>query len=381
MRVFGLILEEARHRRLNSALVLLGIIVAVALPVLYFTTGAASKRETTRLMRDMGYNLRIIPKDTELADYWRDGHSKLSMPADAVSRFASQTDVSYNHLSAMLTRRIDWRGKPVLVTGIAQEVAPAGKKKSSMIFAVEPGTIYVGHEPATRLGLKKGETVDLAGRSFRIAECLVETGTQDDVRVWLALGDAQEVLDAPGQINEIKALECYCKDPSVDNVAKLRTELARIVPEGKVVRMEAIAEVREKQRRMSERYFAIVLPIVLLACALWVAFLTMVNVRERSPEIGVLRALGHGSGRIASLLLGKAILLGVAGAVIGFGLGTLVSLWLGPAVFETTAGQIRVDWSLLGSAIVVAPVFAAVSAFIPTVAALTQDPANVLREA
>ena len=70
MRVFGLILEEALHRRLNSALVLLGIIVAVALPVLYFTTGAASKRETTRLMRDMGYNLRIIPKDTELADYW-----------------------------------------------------------------------------------------------------------------------------------------------------------------------------------------------------------------------------------------------------------------------------------------------------------------------
>ena len=40
---------------------------------------------------------------------------------------------------------------------------------------------------------------------------------------------------------------------------------------------------------------------VVLAAAVWVGLLALVNVRERITEIGVFRALGKSSARIASL--------------------------------------------------------------------------------
>ena len=68
MNLFHLVFKEIRFRKWNFFLSLLAVITAVALFSAFFTSGQASKRETTRLMRDMGFNLRIIPKDTDMDD-------------------------------------------------------------------------------------------------------------------------------------------------------------------------------------------------------------------------------------------------------------------------------------------------------------------------
>ena len=68
-----------------------------------------------------------------------------------MARFAERGDLSFNHLIAMLQRRVDWEGAPVLLTGIATEVSPRGKKQGSMLFEVETGSLHVGWEPARRL--------------------------------------------------------------------------------------------------------------------------------------------------------------------------------------------------------------------------------------
>ena len=94
-----------------------------------------------------------------------------------------------------------------------------------------------------------------------------------------------------------------------------------------------------------ESLAGVITPVVVLACAVWVGLLALLNVRERRTEIGVLRAIGKGSGRIAALFLGKAVLLGLAGAAIGFPLGSVLAQLLGtrvlgvsPELFTFTAG-------------------------------------------
>ena len=64
-----LVLKEIVHRKTHFFLSALSVIVAVALFVSCFTMGTASKHETSRLMREMGFNLRIIPKDTDMANF------------------------------------------------------------------------------------------------------------------------------------------------------------------------------------------------------------------------------------------------------------------------------------------------------------------------
>lgn len=382
MKMLHLILKESMHRKVSFLLGFLSIVTAVALFVSFFTTGEASKRETTRLMRDIGFNLRIVPKQTDMGKFWATGFSERTMPEEYVYRFASQDAVglSYNHLLATLHKRVSWRGMEAILTGISSEVSPPDKGKPAMIFEIEKGTVYVGFHLADRLKISKGDVVEILGKPFTVARCLSESGSEDDIRFYGHLHDVQNLLNMQGRINEIKALECLCRDSEKDTFTLLKEQLERILPEARVVRISAIAEAREKQRIMVEKYFAFILPFVLIVCGAWIGVLAMMNVRERQYEIGIMRALGYGSGKIATLFLGKAIVIGLIGAAVGFAVGTGLALKFGPDIFEVTARAIKPLYGLLGWSLVAAPAFTALASFIPTMIAVTQDPADTLRE-
>ena len=388
MRTFFLILKEIIHRKLNFLLSLLATVTAVALFVSFFTADKASKRETTRLMRDMGFNLRIIPKETDMCMFWTKGFSEHTMPEQYINQFADREDISYNHLIATLHERITWNGMQAILTGLApKEVVPPGKQKRPMTFVAEPktaytiqqGTVYLGFELANRLGIKRGDKVDILGTSFTGARNRPETGPDDDIRLPAHLREVQSLLKREGQINEIKALDCVCYDPNKDSLTILREELEQMLPEAKVILMRNIADAREKQRLMMEGYSSLIISIALVVCAAWIGVLAMMNVRERRQEIGIMRALGYGSGKIMLLFLGKAFIIGVVGAAAGFGIGTALALNLGPDIFQITAKAIKPIYGLFGGSLIVAPVFAAISIFIPTMIAVSQDPALTLR--
>ncbi|RJP30192.1 MAG: FtsX-like permease family protein [Candidatus Omnitrophota bacterium] len=379
MSIVSLICKELIHRKLNFLLSVLAIATAVAFFITFFTAGEASNRETTRLMRDIGYNLRIIPKETDMNQFWTTGFSDQVMPEEYVNRFVTQHDIYYNHLKATLHKKVQWQGHDVLLTGITAEVAPIHMKKPSMTFTIEPGTVYVGYELAQVMNLKQNDTIDLLGQSFTIVKCLPESGSIDDIRIFGELHDVQKLLNMEGRINEIEALECHCYLPGVDSRDLLREQLTQLLPEAKVIQIRAIAKARENQRRMVEGYFALILPFVVVVCAIWIGALAMLNTRERRQEIGIMRALGYGSAKIAALFLGKAILVGIIGAIVGFYVGTGFSLQYGPKIFQVTAKAIQPIYSLLVWALFAAPAFAALSAFIPAMIAVTQDPAETLR--
>ena len=121
-----LVLKEIVHRKTNFLLSLFSIIVAVALVVSCFTMGAASKRETSRLMREMGFNLRIIPKDTDMTTFWNVGFSEITMPHEYIDRMSDYPGISYEHLTATLQQRIQWKGTDLILTGFSSSVT--GKK-------------------------------------------------------------------------------------------------------------------------------------------------------------------------------------------------------------------------------------------------------------
>lgn len=380
MPIVQLILKEIGLRKVNALLALLATTAAVALYVGFHTTGTAADRETTRLMRDLGFNLRIIPAQTDETEFWAQGYATETIPHDYVYRFAEQEGLSYRHLLATLQQQIAIENVPAMLTGIDSEVAPPDGQKKPMIFSIDPGTVYLGFHVARKLGRDVGDKVFIEGEEFRVAQTMTEQGSQEDVRVYVHLSDAQRVLGLEGRVNEIQALECLCRDPNVDSIDVLRAELTKLMPEAKVIQLRGIAEAREKQRIMAEKYFTFTMYVVVTGCALWIGVLAMLNVRDRRQEIGVFRALGYDMGHIAALFLGKALLLGLTGAVFGFIAGTALALQLGPGIFEVTAGAIEADYSQLIRVIVFAPLFAAVCSLIPTAIAVSEDPADCLRE-
>ncbi len=380
MYIARMIFKEIWHRKVNFLLAALAVTTAVAFLVAFFTASKAAERETARLMLKMGYNLRIIAKDADIGGYLIVGLPDKTMPESYLEKLATQKSFSYNHLLATLDGRMKWRGLDIVLTGIAPEVCEPGQAKGAMTASVAPGTAYVGYRIAETLSIQKGDTLDLNGKTLKVQRCLAESGDLDDMRIQCSLKDAQEILGQPGRITAIKAVDCLCFAQG-DPVEILRKEIGAVLPEAQVFQAKSMAETRTKQRQMVRNVFAVLLPFVIIACGVWIGVLAVMNVRDRQPEIGLLRALGYNSVRVCLLFLGKAVLVGVFGAVAGFLLGTWLGLRFGPGVFEITAkAMLRPEFSLFVRACLLAPFFAVVASFVPTMIAVTYDPATTLRE-
>jgi ABC-type antimicrobial peptide transport system permease subunit len=384
MRFFHLIFREIGYRKVNSALSLLAVVIAVALFVAFVTSGDAYRKETRRIQLGMGQNLRIIPKETAMDQFWSKGFSDHTMPEEYVHRFAALEGYEYTHLTATLQQSLELQGRRIILTGILPEVMPPGRNQPPMTFSVEPGTTYIGSEVARFFDLEPGHSIDLRGKSLSVEKCLAETGSSDDIRVYAHLGDVQQVLGLEGRINEIRALECLCLieagDTDLDPLSLAQQQLAEILPTAKVLLLQGIAEVRQKQRAAMEGYLALIMPIVIVACGIWIGALAMINVRQRFEEIGIMRALGYCSKDVAFLFLGRSVLIGLLGALLGFLIGTGLALAYGPAVFQFTAKSMSPQYIWLFCCLIIAPIFAAVATLIPTVSAITWDPATSMRK-
>src|SRR4030042_6978257 len=172
--ILHLIIKEIKFRKLNFILGLLAIAFAVTFFVFFFTSNEASKRETTRLTRDMGFNLRIIPKGTDMNKFWTSGYSEYTMPEDYAERFRKFKDFSYAHVTATLQKKIIWDNKEIILTGIAPEIDPAGR--AVMAFIIKPGQIYIGCELARESEGQQAGMIDILGKKFTNVKILSETG-------------------------------------------------------------------------------------------------------------------------------------------------------------------------------------------------------------
>ena len=376
-----LFLKEIKYRLGNFTLGVLGVVTAVAIVVFFVVMTKASQNETRILTRDMGFNLRIIPDSTNMNDFWISGYSDITMPEKFVDDLVDKKAFFYAHLTATLHKQIKWNGLDVILTGISpDELNPKGKKKSKMIFAIPEGKAYVGYEIAQEMQINTGDDIDILGRKYNVERTLAETGSNDDVRIYFALSDLQKLLNKEGAISEIMALNCMCSTEGDDPLGDLRTQLEKDLPNTKVIMNRTIAVARERQRKMMDNYFAVILPVLLILSAIWIGTTSMINVMQRKHEIGVLRALGFGTFSIARLFFARVLVMGILGALIGYAVGTYMAVDFGPGVFKVTAKSVKPIFNLLYWSVGLAPLFAILSAFIPVMFAISREPAEMLKE-
>ncbi|QDU81652.1 FtsX-like permease family protein [Polystyrenella longa] len=384
MKPIQLIFKELRYHRGNAFWSVMAVALTVGIFVVVAMIQSAAERETKRITRDLGFNLRIIPRDADMTQFYLTGYTDRTMPENVLKRLVAQGSVSYNHLVATLHQRVELvsgdETVSAIVTGLSEEMYPPGMKKPDMTPQIEPGTVHVGHEIANQLNLKRDDKLPVRKETFTIARVTPEMGTADDLRIVGNLADVQRALELPEQINEVKAIDCLCLTPDENPLGILRTELETILPEAKVIMLSEMAETRARQRQLMANTIRFVSPIVLLTCGAWLVALGMINARQRVSEIGLLRALGYDSGSIGILFVGKAILLGIVGALIGYYAATWLSLAYGPEMFQLTSKSLKADSQLLRRSLTVAPLFTAVCSLIPTVFAITRDPARTLRQ-
>ena len=356
-----------------------------------------------RITKGLGFNVLIVPKDQQLGEMYAEDFASRTMPETYATRLAESQVVTVNHLLPTLERRLQWperRDRTILISGVRGEVPLMHRDpKKPLLETVPKGHVTVGHELAKSEQIKTGDSLELMGKTFMVANTFAARGDKRDITIWVNLEEAQQLLSMPGQINGIWALQCKCALADID---KVRKEIEQILPDTQVIEKGSIALARaeargaaareaeqallqEKQKqadlRRGRRKLAIlVIVTTALAASLIVGALNWRNVRDRRYEISLLRALGVRGRQIAVLILSRAAIVGLAAAVIGLLLGiAAVHLAGGQQTTPALPAPQSDQWSI---ALIVpaVPLIACTAAIIPALAAARQDPANILRE-
>jgi putative ABC transport system permease protein len=428
MRLRRLVAREIRYRKLDFGLGVLAVAAAVACLVAVVTlleahaarmnaVGAAKEEQTAEAMRKMendyrvitkglGYNILILHKDQDLGEFFSQGYATKRMPEQFVERLANSEIVTIQHLLPALYERVQWPeqgGRTVIVIGVRGEVHHLrSNRKEPMLEPVPAGSLRVGYVLHQALGLEPGHKMRLLGREFTVSETCPQQGNTDDITLWMPLDEAQQLLGHPGEVNAILALSCVCAD---GNVTRVREELGRLLPETQAIELTPQATVRyqgrtraaritqettqsemehhARLRREREALAAWLVPLVVLGSMLWIGLLAFGNVRERKTEVGLWRALGFGTSQVLAVFLGKAVILGLAGALVGCVAGYVIglgwSVWDGIPLASGDWAQ-RFNPALAALLLVAAPLLACLASWIPSMLAAQQDPADVLRE-
>lgn len=407
MKLTHLVWREIAHRKLNFLLTLLSVVVAVSCAVSVVTVlrayrlaaeqrVAALDDDIRKIMKNMGFNILILPEDENLAEFYAADFAAKTMPEDYVQKLADRPDImTINHLRPALIRKVDWveQNRQIILMGVRGVVPFAHRvSKAPLADPVPTGMIDVGHVLANELNLKSGDMVTLLTEDFQVNKVYPARGNKDDISVWIDLAKAQQMLRLEGRINLIQALECNCA--SVNRLAEIESEVSGVLGDVQVVEIATTAIARAKTRtQVAEdgnarvqrwrQLAAMLIPLVAVAAAVVTGLLALSNVRQRRQEIGILRALGMRSQQILLIFLTKSALIGFLGAALGY-LGGLAVAWAiksqGSGGMAEPEAQRLFILTLALVVTVITPLVTVLAGWLPALAAAEQDPTKILHE-
>jgi ABC-type lipoprotein release transport system permease subunit len=379
-------------------------------------TGKELQDMIRKQMLGLGFNVLILPESQSLSELHLNGSMSATMPEEYVDRLANSNIVTVNHLLPSITKRISWEEHDVevVVVGTRGEVPIQHRgMKKPLLAEVAAGKMVVGRQIQQQLDVKEGDTVQLKGREFTVSKIHAERGSVDDVTVWINLAEAQEILGMQNLIHAILALECGC---SGDRISQIRAEIVGILPGTQVIERysQALtrAESRAKAKASAEKAYqqakesgeeqlalerssrqdledrhsgfaAILVPLVVLGSIVTIGLLAFVNSRQRSQEIGILRAIGLSTQQLMLVFLIKAAAIGLFGGIAGVCAGLMVGRLLGSAQPDMTNWNDLFASGNLGDMLVMAPLAAlllsGLASWLPALLVARQDPAVILQ--
>ena len=228
-------------------------------------------------------------------------------------------------------------------------------------FGDSAAECVIGIELAKRLGLavgsklttveeKKGSDIH-SSRALAVVG-LLETGGPEDDSVIVPLSIAQQIADKPGQYRKLyvsaltKPEDAFAKrDPKsftpaeydrwfcTPYISSIAFQIQQELPGTDVRVIRRVAEGEGQILTRVRMLLWLVTGAALLAAALAVGASAAASVIERRTEIGLMKALGAGSGMVGFLLAAEQLLLAFVGGGIGYALGIILARILGQKIF------------------------------------------------
>ena len=343
---FKLIFENLRHRPLRSLLsaLLIGVTVTLMLTLVGLSRGMLD--ESAKRTRGVGADILVRPPGTSLLSF-----SSASMPQNLVKALQQRP-----HVTAAVGTVI----APVSgITSVSGVDLPEFEKMSGGFEYLEggrfqrPEDVLIDDYYARQQKVRVGDTVTLLNRKWRVAG-IFASGKLSHIVLPITI-----VQDLQGNTGKVSQIYLKLDDPA--NTDAVIAGLRELLPGYPVLSMQDILSLTSVENVPGLNSFIYVMVGISVVISFAVVCLSMyMAVLQRTREIGILKSLGASRGFVLEIIVAEAMLMGVAGTLLGillsFGARWLI-MTLVPASFQQAivpdwwplAGLIALAASLLGS--------------------------------
>ena len=268
-------------------------------------------------------------------------------------------------------------------------------------FSDDGGECVVGRALAQRIHIEVGDSISLGvGRVTKIpaplkVTAILNSGDPEDESLVVPLSYAQWLAGRPGQYRKLyvsaltKPEDAFArKDPKAMTpaefdrwyctpyISSIALQIQQELPGTDVRVIRRVAEGEGQILTHVEMLLWLVTLAAMLAAALAVGASSAASVIERQAEIGLMKALGAGSGTVGFLLAAEQLLLAFVGGGVGYSLGIVLARLLGERIFGAAPEpSLLVFLIVLGLAAIVTLLGSA----IPLRRASRIEPAPILR--
>ena len=408
MRKLDIALKELLERKSQLVTSFLAITLGITVIVGIRTVTFYSEKAVARELDNLGANVLILPKSATVSDYYSADFTDSEIPESYVGRITSSNLQGVDNLSPKLSVPVRLQGRKFILTGILPKneftsksawrmgadifsrpqgcgaiTVPGARKRDDsnldkaavrkeVISDLGGNEVLVGFDAARILALRKGSSLTIKSGQFTVWKVLPQTGTIDDSRIFAHLHTVQKMFGKDKVVNAIEVVGC-CKEISKG----LITGLNNLLPDARVVTITQIASTQLKTNNMMAQFSLVFLIIIVLVGGVSMANYMFANVQERRKEIGTLLALGMSPRQVQQVFFIKALLLGVAGGIVGYATGTALAVWLGPRLAQIPVFPLP---ALLGWALLISVAISVLATAIPAKKASGLDPAAILME-
>jgi len=211
-------------------------------------------------------------------------------------------------------------------------VLPSAIIEGRTLVEGDSGVVLLSTNNTEYFSVGVNDQVNILGKDFTVVGVYTTTVIQEMNHLYMSLSEAQTITEIE---DEISRIDVYAEsENAVDSVyADITANYAEFYVNTAESRLESITAMAERQVTLLENAEAdlvetqavayMEIGIAVVATSLIVLFTMLYTVRERTQEIGVLKAIGFSNGSIMNQFMLEGIILSIVAGLVGVVIGTI----------------------------------------------------------
>jgi len=332
MTLSKLVFKNITRRRGRFVFTLLGITIGIASFVTFLSMGGSLKSEINRESAALGANLVV----TSIGSCAYEQVSILTgelLPANiSMNDVAKVQGIKGLTAVPVLTEKSAIANKPVSLNGINTAQMKSFKDwqigQGAYFSGDDEAAAVVGFAAADQFKLQPGSTFVVRGEKLQVKGVLKETGSRDDLTVFVPMPLAQRLFKTGDKVSYLAV--------KVDDLALTDSYIEKIK---ETVNLGVVSDKQMLKGVLSivgtvNITLQMIAAVSVLAAAFGIINTMMTATYERKREIGILQALGAKQRTIFTIFLLESGFYGIIGGVIGVVVGLFVSVVAAPYITQ-----------------------------------------------